>query len=163
MGTRAEHLADRILQGSQELKAYTEGLTDDQWKVMSDHEGRTVNVLVHHVASAYLVELDVINGMANGDGGLKGVTWDMVDGMNAQHAQGNAEATKADSLALLEKNAQTVADAVRGLSDAQLDNAGPVSLNWDAPLTTQYFIEEHPISHSFRHLRSIQAVVENNA
>ena len=88
MGTRAEHLADRILQGAQELKAYVEGISNEQWKAMSEHEARSVGVLVHHVAAAYMVELDIINGMANGDGGLSGVTWDMVNHMNAEHAGG---------------------------------------------------------------------------
>jgi hypothetical protein len=161
MSTRAENLADRILQGAQELKSYVETLSDEQWQMQSDHEGRIVGVLVHHVASAYMVELDIINGMANGEGGISGVTWDMVDHMNAEHAQGNASVSIQETLALLNKNAGTVASAIREFSDDQLDKAGPVSLNWDAPLTTQFFIEEHPISHSFRHLRSIQSVIES--
>ena len=74
--------------------------------------------------------------------------------------EGNADVTKEEALELLDKNSSIIADAIRGFSDEQLDNAGPVSLHWDAPLTTQFFIEEHPISHSFRHLRSIQAVLE---
>jgi hypothetical protein len=48
---------------------------------------------------------------------------------------------------------------IRGLSDEQLDRASPISLNWDAPLTTQFFIEDHPLSHSFRHLSSIRAAL----
>ena len=50
-----------------------------------------------------------------------------------------------------------LANAVRALSDQQLDKAAPISLNWDAPLTTQYFIEDHPIGHPFAHLASIRA------
>ena len=51
------------------------------------------------------------------------------------------------------------ADAVRGLSDEALDKASPISLNWDAPLTTQFFIEDHPISHPYLHLNSIRAAL----
>jgi len=35
------------------------------------------------------------------------------------------------------------AAAIRALSDAQLDQAAPVSLNSDAPLTCQFMLEDH--------------------
>jgi hypothetical protein len=45
------------------------------------------------------------------------------------------------------------------LTDGELDRAAPVSLHWDAPLTTQYFIEGHPLGHAYQHLASIRAAV----
>ena len=162
MSSRADVLADRVEQGAQELANFVEGLSDDQWKTMCTDEERTVGVLVHHVASAYTGELNVVMGMANGEGGLSGVTWEMIAHGNAQHARDNATITKAAALELLRNSAVQAAASIRELTDEQLDKAGPVSLNWDAPLTTQYFIEEHPISHSFHHLRSIQAALDGS-
>jgi hypothetical protein len=52
-----------------------------------------------------------------------------------------------------------VVDAVRELSDAELGRAATVSLHWDAPLITQYFIEDHPLSHAYHHLVGIRAAV----
>jgi hypothetical protein len=160
---RADALADRVEQGARELKAFAEGLSDAQWQTLCPNEGRTVGVLVHHVASAYMGELHFVQIMANGEGGFSGVTWEMIDQGNAAHAQDNADVTKEDALELLQKNVSVVAASIRELTDEQLDKAGPISLNWDAPLTTQYFIEEHPISHSFRHLKSIQSALNNSA
>jgi hypothetical protein len=56
----------------------------------------------------------------------------------------------------IEQGAQALAALVEGFSDAELDNAAQVSLNADAPLTTQFFIEDHALRHSFQHLESIR-------
>lgn len=79
----------------------------------------------------------------------------MVDQMNSEHADTQANCSKTETLKLIKENSALAADAVRALSDEQLDKGAPISLNWDAPLTTQYFIEDHPISHSYAHLTSI--------
>jgi hypothetical protein len=156
MGTRAEQLAARVEQGAHALAASVEGLSEAEWQQVCTDDGRTVGVLVHHVASAYPVEMDLVQQLASGQG-VVGVTWDMVNQMNAQHAQTHASATREETLDLLRQNSSQAAAVIRGLSDEQLDRASPISLNWDAPLTTQFFIEDHPLSHSFRHLSSIRA------
>jgi len=93
-------------------------------------------VLIHHIASAYLVEVNLIQGLASGKA-IEGVTWEMVDQGNAEHADSQAGCSKSETLALLQKYSGFAADVVRGLSDAQLDKVSPTFLNWDAPLTTQ--------------------------
>ena len=63
---------------------------------------------------------------------------------------------------LLRSSSAAAAEFVRTLSDEQLDKASPVSGNWDAPLTTRYFIEQHAIGHSYRHRASIRAALDPN-
>jgi hypothetical protein len=46
--------------------------------------------------------------------------------------------------------------AIRGLEDAQLDRAAPISLNADAPLTCQFFLEDHAVRHSYHHTAAIR-------
>ena len=48
------------------------------------------------------------------------------------------------------------AGRVRKFTDEELDNAATISLNADAPLTAQYFIEDHALRHSFHHLANIR-------
>jgi hypothetical protein len=48
---------------------------------------------------------------------------------------------------------------VRALTDAQLDSAAPFSLNADAPLTSQFVIEDHALRHSWHHLAKIKAAL----
>ena len=64
-----------------------------------------------------------------------------------------------EALGLLRRNSKAAADAIRQFSDEELDRAAPISLNADAPLTTQFFIEDHALSHSFHHLASIRAAL----
>jgi hypothetical protein len=87
---------------------------------------------------------------------ISGVTWADVDNMNAEHAQEHRNVGKQETVELLKANSVAAAAAVRAMTDEQLDRAAPVSLNWGAPLTTQYFIEEHPLRHSYQHLASIR-------
>jgi hypothetical protein len=159
MSTRANKLADRLEKGANRLLAFSEGLSQSDWEAICPNEKRSVGVLVHHVASAYLVEVDLIQALADGKA-IEGVTWDMVDQMNSEHADTQVNCSKSDTQELLKHNSAFAADAVRALSDEQLDKAAPISLNWGAPLTTQYFIEEHPISHSYAHLVSICAIID---
>ena len=160
MSKRAEALANRILKGAQELVALAQGLSATEWNTLCPNESRTVGVLIHHVASAYKVEVKLIQGLAAGKA-IEGVTWAMVDQGNAEHADANKDISKAETLELLKQNSAFAADAIRALSDEALDKASPISLNSDAPLTTQYFIEEHPISHPYIHLKSIRDALAN--
>jgi hypothetical protein len=47
------------------------------------------------------------------------------------------------------------------VTDAQLDKTVPISLYGDAPLTLQFWLEDHPISHSYKHLASIKTIVSH--
>lgn len=162
MNTRAETLADRVKRGANELITFVEGCSMAEWQTLIPGDGRTVGVLAHHVASAYPVEIDLVETLASGEA-IAGVSWKMVDQMNAEHAQAQANCTREETLALLHQNSVTAANAIRQLSNEQLDKVAPISLNWDAPLTTQYFIEEHPISHPFRHLMDIRAAINGRS
>ena len=85
MSSRANTLADRLEKGANQLLAFAEGLSKAEWQTLCPNEKRSIGVLVHHVASAYLVEVDLIQGLASGKA-IEGVSWDMVDQMNAEHA-----------------------------------------------------------------------------
>jgi hypothetical protein len=140
------------------LASFAEGLSDADWQTVIPEEGRTVGVLVHHVASVYPLEVDLAQAVAAGNA-VAGVTWDAVAQMNAQHAQENAGVSKQDTLTLLQQNSGAAATRVRALTDAQLDGAAAVSLNADAPLTAQFLIEDHALRHSFHHLATIKAAL----
>lgn len=158
MSQRTEALAKRIEQGAQSLAAYAEGLSDAQWRTVVPPDGRTVGVIINHVASVYPIEIHLAMELASGRR-IEGVTWAVVADMNAKHAREQAAAGKKETIALLRTNSRAAADAVRGLTDAQLDSAAPVSLNADAPLTAQFIIEDHALRHSWHHLAKIKAVL----
>ena len=158
MTGRASALAQRIEQGAATLAAFAERLSESEWRKVVPVDGRTVGVTIHHVASMYPIEIGLVQLLASGKP-VEGVTWAVVADINAKHAREHASVTKAEALALLRTNSTAAAATVRGLSDEQLDRANMVSLNADAPLTTQFFIEDHPLRHSWHHLAKLRAAV----
>lgn len=54
---RANALGDRLILGAKRLAKFAEGLTDSEWDTPVLGDGRTIGVVVHHVASVYPVEV----------------------------------------------------------------------------------------------------------
>jgi len=152
---RATALANRILEGAQALEAFATDLNDQQWATVIPGDGRSVGVVVHHVASVYPIEVQLAQTLAAGNP-IEGVTWSVIADMNANHAKEHAVVSKEAALELLRANSLAAAAAVGQLSDDELDSAANVSLNGDAPLTAQFFIEDHALRHSFHHLAKIR-------
>jgi hypothetical protein len=157
MSKRTEELATRLEQGVAQLVTYAESLTSQEWTMPIAQEGRNVGVLVHHVATMYPVEIHLGQAIAKGQA-LAGLTWEMVTEMNAKHASEHAEPERTATLALLGQNSASAATAIRAMTDAQLDMAVPNSLYGDAPLTLQFWLEDHPVSHSYKHLANIKTM-----
>jgi len=155
---RAEALAVRLEQGAQALADAATSLSDAEWQARVPKDGRTLGVLVHHVATMYPLEIQLAQLLAAGLP-ISGVTWDTVHGINAQHAIEFAAVTKEAALDLLRRNSAAAADAIRALSDEALDRAHAISLNADAPLTCQFMLEDHAVRHSYHHLARIREVI----
>lgn len=158
MSTRSNALADRLEQGAGALADLAGRLSDAQWRTPVPGDGRTVGVIVHHVASVYPIEVQLAQSVAAGKA-VTGVTMNDIHAMNAKHAAENAAVTRDAAVALLRQNSTTAAAAIRALSDAELDRAAPVSLYFDAPLTSQFVLEDHAVRHSFHHLGRIQGAL----
>jgi hypothetical protein len=159
MSRRAEALAARIEEGAAGLAAFVESLSDAQWRTpVSATDRRTVGQIVNHVALVYPIEVELARAVAGGNAVLD-VTWEVVADLNAGHARDYAGVTKAEALDLLRRNSQDAANAVRGFTDAELDQAAPFALSFGAPVTAQFVVEDHPVRHSWHHLARIRLAV----
>ena len=156
---RADALAARLEHGARALFTFADSLTDAAWRVPLPHDGRTMGVIVHHVASVYPVEIDLALGIAAGKA-MESLTMDDIHAMNALHAETNAHVTRAETLDLLRRNSAAAAAAIRALSDAELDRAAPASLYGDAPITCQFVLEDHAVRHSYHHLARIRLALK---
>jgi len=153
---QAEALAQRLEQGARALAQFAATLSDAEWRTpFGTTDKRKIGVIVHHVASIYPLEIQLAQVLASGKP-VTGVTWDAVAEVNAGHAAENENATKQAALELLARNSAAAAAAIRALSDAELAQAAPVSLYGDAPLTCQFFLEDHAVRHSYHHLARIR-------
>jgi hypothetical protein len=159
MTQRSNALAERLDQGAQALAGLASELTEEEWQARLPKDGRKIGVVVHHVASMYPLEIQLAQKLAAGSP-IAGVTWDAIHEINALHAKENDAVTRDEALELLHRNSSAAAEAIRGLSDQELDRAAPISLNADAPLTCQFFLEDHPVRHSYHHLAVIRAALK---
>ena len=159
MSQRSNALAERLEQGAEALATLASGLSDTEWHIRIPRDGRKIGVIVHHVAFMYPLEIQLAKVLAAGDP-VTGVTSADVDAINAKHAKDQDGVTKEEALEALRQNSAAAAAAIRALSDEQLDRAAPLSLNADAPLTTQFMLEDHAVRHSYHHTAKIRAALQ---
>ena len=159
---RANALAERLERGAQALEAAARAATEIEWHTRIPGDGRTIGVVVHHVASMYPIEIQLAQALAAGKP-ITEVTADVVNQLNARHALENSAVTKDQAIELLRRNSAAAASAIRALSDEELDRSETVSLNADAPLTCQFFLEDHAVRHSYHHLARIRAALASAA
>jgi hypothetical protein len=156
--TKAQALAERLEQGANALATFASTLSDVEWQTRVPKDGRKIGVVVHHVASVYPIEIHLAQALSQGNA-ITGVTAEVIDEMNAKHAQEHDGVTKEEAVALLRKNSASAAAAIRALSDEAIDRAAPVSLYADAPLTCQFMLEDHAVRHSYHHLAKVRAAL----
>jgi hypothetical protein len=159
MGMRSEALAQRLEQGASALADFARSLSAAEWQARVPHDGRKIGVTVHHVANMYPIEIQLAQVLAEGKP-IEGVTHEVVADINAKHAKEFDAVTLEQALDLLQKNSAAAAAGIRALSDAQLDRAATVSYSANAPLTCQFWVEDHPVRHSYHHLARMKAAVD---
>jgi hypothetical protein len=133
----------------------------NEWAAAVADDGRSVGIMVHHVATMYPLEMELAQTIVKGQA-IAGVTWNVVAEINAHHAAEHAEPEHSETVTLLRQNS-TAAAVLRTLTDEQLDIAVRNSLYGDTPLTLQFWLEDHPISHSYKHLSHIKAAVSESS
>jgi hypothetical protein len=159
VSTRAGVLAARLEQGARALAVFAGGLSEAEWQAPVPHDGRTVGVIVHHVASVYPLEIHLALTVAGGKA-ILGVTMDDVHEMNAKHAREHAAVSSEVALDLLRRNSAAAAETIRSLRDQDLDQAATVSLYSNAVLTCQFVLEDHAVRHSLHHLARVRAALQ---
>jgi hypothetical protein len=148
-------LADRLQHGAEALAYFARSLSEEQWRLDLPGDGRSIGVIVHHVASMYPVEVHLAQKLASGLP-ITGVTMADIHALNAKHAAEHSQVTRETALQLIATNSAAAAAAIRELSDESLAQAATVSLYGDASLTCQFLLEDHAVRHSYHHLSVIR-------
>lgn len=161
MSQRTEALARTLEDGAAALAAFANNLTEEEWQTPLPHDGRKVGVVVHHVAIVYPLEIQFARSIAAGK--PDGITADAVNQMNAGHAKHYDAITKDEALKLLATNSAAAAEALRSLTDEDLDRSASVPLYGNARLTCQFILEDHAVRHSYHHLARIRAALTPRA
>ena len=142
------------------MTEFAQTLSEKEWRTpVSPSDGRSIGVIVHHVATVYPIEIELAQTVAKGQP-VEGLTGEVIDKMNADHAKKFDGVSKEEAIRLLKENSAAAASAIRALSDAELEQAAPVSLYANALLTCQFLLEDHAVRHSFHHLGRIRAALQ---
>lgn len=160
ISARAAELASRLEQATATLLAAVEPCSEAQWQAECPNEGRTLGVMVHHIASAAPLVLGWAELVASGQA-LPPITLDHVHVANAEHAHAHAGCAKDATLALLRQSSAAAAARIRTFSDEQLDRSAPFAMFGGQPTSTQLVLEMILIGHiqgfPHSHLPNIQA------
>lgn len=159
---RAASLADKFDQINGDVMAFVRECPADRWQQLTDSEGWPLGVVALHVAGSYRAISGWFRSLAQGQ--PVALTMDDINGANAQlkaHAEAHPEAyAQATVLAHLEANGRAASDAVRALSDAELDSQadfGPAGHPLSAEQVIKYVLFVHPREH----LASMRAALEH--
>jgi len=157
MGAKGEALAKQFESKAEDAKAVLEKLTDADWKKTTMAEKWTVGVTAHHLAGSYERVPQIITMIVSGQA-MPHFTPQMLDQMNAKHAEENAGCTRAETLALHKKGAATAAATLRNLSDEQLAKSGTVFAGLP-PMTAEQLALRALINHTDEHYGSIRKTI----
>jgi hypothetical protein len=114
-------------------------------------------IVAHHLATCNALVLSLDQAIMNKEP-LPSISWQMIHEINTQHVRANTTVDRAQAVELLRTTTASAADAIRRLSDAQLE----VTASWglgaeDGAITAQLLIEERMIRHAEEHLAAVTA------
>jgi DinB family protein len=156
-GPRAEALAAQLEAKARDATATLQGLSDADWKKVTEAEKWPVGVTAHHAASALEVVPRVLEAMAAGQS-LEPFQLGKIDELNAAHAREHAGCTKAETVALFQKGVAAASAAIRGLRDDQLARTGTLAPGIP-PMTVERVIMLGLVHHVDEHFASIRKAI----
>jgi hypothetical protein len=162
MSERALALAEALERANNELIAVVERCSGPQWRARCAREGWSAGVAAHHIAVDHPLIAGLVQTVARGES-VPQLTWDWINGFNAQHEAEHANCTKEETVELLRQNGAAAASIVRELTDEQLDRTA--SIPWEdwPPVSAQQLIERKLIGHISEHLESIRTAISGGA
>ncbi len=120
---RAGALADDFATANAEATAFVRGCSDDEWNRTVPGEGWSVAVVLHHIAVSHGHGVRWLTDMRSGEGVTD--TAEGIDRENAAHAVRMERVGKDETVTLLEQNGAELEEALRSLSEDELDRSAP--------------------------------------
>ena len=150
-------LAAQFEAKARDAMATLKGLSDADWKKVTEAEQWPVGVTAHHAAGALEVVPLVLKAMAAGQS-LEPFQLGKIDEFNAAHAREHASCTKDETVALFQKGVTAAAAAIRGLSDDQLARTGSLAPGMP-PMTVEQVVMLGLVNHVDEHFGSIRRAI----
>jgi hypothetical protein len=155
MSKKANKLAEKFTTFNNEMLAFVDNCSDEDWRKVCSGEGWTVGVVAHHVAAGHFGAIDFVRMLVAGEA-MPEVTMEAIDQMNAQHAKEHANCTRAEVLGLLRENGSAFAGYLEELSEADLVRTGYLAAI-GGDVSAQQLIEMLILQSGGEHLDSMKA------
>jgi hypothetical protein len=155
MSKKANTLAEKFTTFNNEMLAFVDNCSDEDWRKVCSGEGWTVGVVAHHVAAGHFGAIDFVRMLVAGEA-MPEVTMEAIDQMNAQHAKEHANCTRAEVLGLLRENGSAFAGYLEELSEADLVRTGYLAAI-GGDVSAQQLIEMLILQSGGEHLDSMKA------
>lgn len=157
MGERVEELASRFETINNDVISFVESCSDADWQKRTAEEAWPVGVVARHIAVSHAPLAGIAKLLATSQP-VPGITMDMANHNNAEHAQQHADCTKAEVIEMLREHGAAAANTVRSLRDEDLGNSAPVAL-FDRVMTAEQMIKNVLIWHARSHLQNMKDAV----
>jgi hypothetical protein len=120
---RAAALAADFAAANGEALQLARSCTDADWHRNVPGEEWTVGVVLHHIAEGHTNGLRWLRSMASGEGVSESA--EDIDDANAAHAARASSVDQVETAALLANNGALLEQALRALTDEELDRGAP--------------------------------------
>ena len=151
--TGLDGLVEQFGTACTQLRAVIVGVPDEQWQMPTVADGRQVNVVAHHAASAHRYIADMIQAMA--DGQKPSLSMEHIHAGNADHARQFAACSKAETLDQHDQGVTYATAMLRKLQAEHLAQSGEFLVG--VPMTVAQAIQGVLIGHPQGHTATIQA------
>jgi hypothetical protein len=157
MSRRAEDIAKRIKSFSDEVVAFVENLSEEDWNKICDPEQWSVGVTARHIGAGHFAISDMTAKIVRGEG-LPPLTMDQINAMSNKDSHEHADCTQSEALELLRKNGAEMAAFVADLSDADLDRNCSMPA-FGGEVSAERFIDLIIFRSAAQHFDSMKAAV----
>lgn len=154
MNQQAKKLAERLSAFNNDLIAFVDNCSEEDWRQVCSGEGWTVGVVARHVAAAHCGSLDLVKMIVAGET-LPPLSMEVIHHLNAQHAREHADCTREEVLALLRQNTSAFATYLEGLSDTELVRTAYLAVI-DDEVSARQFVEMIILQSAADHLTSMK-------
>jgi hypothetical protein len=157
MSQRAKDLSIRIESFRDEIIAFIDPLSDEQWTAVSQWEQWTVGVAARHLGAGHLGFFKLLDMIVQGKE-LPQYTMDQINAMSNDDAREHADCTKAEALDALRRNGAEFSAYVASLSDEELDRKGSMPA-FGGEASVEQILERVVFQSGGQHLDSMKAAV----
>ena len=123
MSQRAKDLSKRIESFRDDVTAFVDPLSDEEWDAVCDWEQWPAGVTARHMGAGHFRIFELLGMIIQGKE-LPQLTVDQINAMSDKDSREHFDCTKAEALDALRKNGADLATFVAGLSDDELDRKG---------------------------------------